>query len=393
MLLKFFRYIKGYVGFTASGKFPERFLNAAAVNKLNLWDAYPSKGKITAKMAASDYKRARPIAKRAGLKLKINDKRGFPFFVKKHTSRIGLPIGAMLGTVLLIVLSQFIWTVDITGAKTVSDSKIREVLAENGVYPGSFKWTIDVLDSQRAVQMELDELSWVSINNLGCKSTADVREKSEKSEVPKSQSPCNIKADSDGVITKIIAENGFSAVEEGSGVKQGDLLVSGVLPTGQDSIRFVRAEAEVYADVNSKIELKIPKHYDYYSVNENKTNRNELNFLWLNIPASLNFTVYPQSVSTQNRVNLAANGNALPLGITTQTTRELHNTSVTLNREKTQQAFEKAMLLYEVFENPSATVKSRDIKITEDESAYSLTCGYTFNRNIAQSVEFNVTER
>ena len=54
MLLKFFRFAKGYVTFTASGKFPERFLNAAAVNKLNLWDAYPSKGKITATMAAAD---------------------------------------------------------------------------------------------------------------------------------------------------------------------------------------------------------------------------------------------------------------------------------------------------------------------------------------------------
>lgn len=393
MLLKFFRYIKGYVTFTASGKFPERFLNAAAVNKLNLWDAYPSKGKITATMAARDYKRARHIAKRAGLKLKITSKRGVPFFVKRHSARIGLPIGALLGTVLLIVLSQFIWTVDITGAKTVSDSKIREALADNGVYPGAFKWTIDVLDSQRDVQMDIDELSWVSINNLGCKSTADVREKAEKSDEPQSNSPCNIKAACDGVITKIIAENGFSAVGEGSGVKQGDLLVSGVLPTGQDAIRFVRAEAEVYADVNSKFELKIPKQYDYYSVNENKTDRNELNFLWLSIPAGLNFTAYPQSVSTGNRVNLTVNGNALPLGITTQTTRELLNTPVTQNEEKAQQTFEKAMLLYEAFENPSAAVKNRAIKITEDETSFNFSCDYTFNRNIAQSVEFNVTER
>ncbi len=371
MLLKFFRFAKGYVTFTASGKFPERFLNAAAVNKLNLWDAYPSKGKITATMAAADYKRARHIAQRAGLKLKITSKRGVPFFVKRHSSRLGLPIGALLGAVLLVVLSQFIWTVDITGAKTVSDNRIREALADNGVYPGAFKWTIDVLDAQRAVQMDIDELSWVSINNLGCKSTADV---------------C------DGVITKIIAENGFSAVEEGSGVKQGDLLVSGVLPTGQDTIRFVRAEAEVYADVNSKFELKIPKEYDYYSVNENKTNRNKLNFLWLSIPASLNFTAYPQSVSSQNRVNLSVNGNALPLGITTQTSYELRNISVKENSEKAQQAFEKTLLLYEVFENPSASVKSREITLTEDETSFNFTCDYTFNRNIAQSVEFDVTE-
>ena len=170
------------------------------------------------------------------------------------------------------------------------------------------------------------------------------------------------------------------------------MLVSGVLPTGQDTIRFVRAEAEVYADVNSKFELKIPKEYDYYSVNENKTNRNKLNFLWLSIPASLNFTAYPQSVSSQNRVNLSVNGNALPLGITTQTSYELRNISVKENSEKAQQAFEKTMLLYEVFENPSASVKSREITLTEDETSFNFTCDYTFNRNIAQSVEFDVTE-
>lgn len=392
MLLKFFRYIRGYVCFTASGKFPERFLNAAAVNKLNLWDASPSKGKISATMAASDYKRARHIAKRAGLRLKITSKIGFPFFVKRHSMRIGLPIGALLGTVLLIVLSQFIWTVDITGAKTVSDSRIREVLADKGVYPGGFKWSIDVLDSQRAVQMDIDELSWVSINNLGCKSTADVREKAKKSDEPESRMPCNIKADCDGVITKIIAENGFSAVEEGSGVKRGDLLVSGVLPTQQDAIRFVRAKAEVYADVNSIFEISIPKYYSYYSVNENKFEREELNFLWLSLPASINFTAYPQSVSTQNRANLTINGNSLPLGITTQTTYELNEISVKENPEKAKLTFDKAMLLYEAFENPSASVKSRDIKFTEDDASYDFTCSYTLNRNIAQSVEFNVTE-
>lgn len=393
MLLKILRFLRGYVRFSALGKFPERFINAAAVNKLNLWDAYPEKGGIKGAMAASDYKKARRIARRSGVRLKISKKCGLPFIAKKHGSRIGLPIGALLGAILLIFLSQFIWTVDIVGAKTVSEYRIRQALAENGVYPGGFKGSIDVLKAQRDVQYKVDELSWVSINNLGGKSTADVREKAKKSDPPPGDVPCNIKAKRDGVITSVKAENGFTEVEVGSGVKEGDLLVSGVMPTQQDTIRFVRAEAEVYADVNSKLEIKIPKSYDYYSITEYKSNRNRLDFLWLSLPASLNFSYYSDSVSTDNRQNIVLNGNALPLGLTTQTTFELGKTSVELTKAQADKVFENTMLLSEIFENPDCAVKSRKINITADGEYYACACDYVLNQNIAQSVEFNVTER
>lgn len=392
MLLKVFRFGRGYVRFTAAGKFPERFINAAAANKLNLWDAYPAKDSINGVMAATDYKRARHIAKRAGVKLKITKKRGLPFIFKKHINRIGLPIGAALGAVILIVLSQFIWTVEIVGANSVSEYRIRQVLAENGVYPGGFKGSIDVLKAQRAVQFKIDELSWVSINNLGCNSTVDVREKAQKSDPPPGDIPCNIKAKCDGVITSINAQNGLSAVEIGSGVAAGDLLVSGVMPTQQNIIRFVRAEAEVYADVNSELEIKIPKHYHYYSLTENKASKNELNFLWLNLPASLNFAFYNDSVSTENRRDVTLNGVALPLGITTETVFEVGKAPAGLTLEQTQNAFDSALLINELFENPDCTVKSRKIKINDEGEYYNCRCDYVFNQNIAESVEFNVTE-
>ena len=392
MLLKLLRYLRGYVCFKASGRFPERFLNSAAVGALNLWDAYPSEGGISGKMSASDYRRARHIARRSGTRLKITKKRGLPFVIKKHSDRIGLPIGALAGAALLIVLSQFIWTVDIVGAKTVSDSRIRQALESSGVYPGGFKGAVDVMSAQRDVQFEIDELSWVSINTLGCKSTVDVREKAKKSDVQNDASPCNIKAKRDGVIIKINAAIGFNAVEVGSGVAKGDLLVSGVMPTQQDTIRFVRAKAEVYADFNSKYELKIPKSYNYYSLSENKTNRNELNFLWISFPVSLDFRSFPESVSTVSRKNLSLDGNVLPLGITTQTTRGLDELSVALTPEQASLSFEKSLLLNEVFENGDCAVKSRLITIEDERDHYLCRCDSLYNQNIAQTVDFSVTE-
>ena len=392
MLLNLLRYLRGYVSFTASGKFPERFLNAAAVNKLNLWNAYPSGNAIRGSMSASDYKRARKVARRAGVKLKITKKQGLPFIAHRHRDRIGLPIGALAGAVLLIVLSQFIWTVDIVGAENISDCRIMEALKENGVYPGGFKGFVDVRGAQRDVQFKIDELSWVSINNLGCKSTVDVREKAKKSEPPGEPLPCNIKAKCDGVITKINAQNGVSSVTVGSGVSKGDLLVSGVLPTKQDTIRFVRAEAEVFADVNSKLELNIPKKYNYYSLTENKVNRKQFNILWLNFPVNISFVSFPQSVSTVNTQKLVLGGNAMPLGTTTRTSRELLESSVNLTQSQAETAFKKTMLLREAFENPESSVKSRKISVSGQNGTYLCSCEYVLSQNIAESVEFNVTE-
>lgn len=392
MLLRIIRFIKGYVDFTAEGRFPERFLNAAAVDKLNLWNASPCERGISATTSAGEYKSIRSTARKAGVRLKIKRKRGVPFIAKKHSDRIGLPIGALLGAVLLIFLSQFIWTVEVVGAQNVSDYRILQSLKNHGVYPGGFKGGFDVRSAQRAVQFDIDELSWVSINTLGCKSTVDVREKAEKSDPPADPAPCNIKAKRDGVVTKINAENGFTEVEIGSGVAKGDLLVSGVMPTRQNTIRFVRAEAEVYADITDTVELTIPKNYDYNSISENKVDRNELNFLWLNLPASLSFTSYPNSVCTQSSEKIELNGNPLPLGLTVQTSREVQSSNAALSREQAKAAFEKSLMLSECFEMEDCKIKSRDIKITEQNGAYKCECGYIFSQNIAESVEFNVTE-
>ena len=184
----------------------------------------------------------------------------------------------------------------------------------------------------------------------------------------------------------------MSAAEVGSGVKQGDLLVSGVMSTDENCVRFVRAKAEVYANVNSKKEIKIPKSYNYFSLSENKINKKSLNFLWFTLPANLDFTAYPMSVSTNNQKDITVNGNALPIGITTQTTRELNKTDVEMTYEQTEKSFEKALLLSEVFENGDSTVKSRKIKITDDGEYYNCTCDYVFSQNIAQSVDFSVTD-
>ena len=73
MLLKIIRFLRGSVDFTASGKFPERFMNITAKNGVNLWNPVPKKNAISASMYLSDYKKIRILARKSRVKTRITN--------------------------------------------------------------------------------------------------------------------------------------------------------------------------------------------------------------------------------------------------------------------------------------------------------------------------------
>ena len=84
MLVNIVRYAKGWVEFKATGKFPERMLNITSRFGINLWDAHPCDGGLNASMSISDYRKIRPIARKAKVKTRITQKHGLPFFAEKY---------------------------------------------------------------------------------------------------------------------------------------------------------------------------------------------------------------------------------------------------------------------------------------------------------------------
>ena len=110
MLLKIIRFLRGSVDFTASGKFPERFMNITAKNGVNLWNPVPKKNAISASMYLSDYKKIRILARKSRVKTRITAKHGLPFIINRYKKRTGLFAGAVCGIILCIFLSNFIWS-------------------------------------------------------------------------------------------------------------------------------------------------------------------------------------------------------------------------------------------------------------------------------------------
>lgn len=392
MLVNAVRFIKGYVSFEAHGKFPERFINLTARYGVNIWDAHPSKYGLSASMGISDYRKIRKIAKKSKIKTKIIQKHGLPFFAHKYKTRFGLLAGAAVGIVLLIVLSNFIWCVNITGTKQISPTYLEHILAENGVSVGAYKNNLDVESIERTTTLKIDDIGWMSINITGNIANVEIKEKYKKPEILDVQNSCNIKAAEDGVITKIKAYKGKTMVLRGSGVVKGDVLVSGIMDTKLNTIEYVHANAEVYADVISKREITLPLKYNYYSLTEKRNSRSRLSFLWLDFPCSLSFKTFGEYVPTVKSESLYCNNVVLPLKITTQTDHQLIKNSVNTNIQTVKKSALNDSMLYEVFKKPNAALKSRKISYKKGTQGFVCTFSYVFNENIAKSVDFKVTQ-
>lgn len=392
MLVQLIRFFRGYVDFTANGKFPERFLNITSRYGINLWNAKPSKHSINASMYISDYRKIRLAAKKSGVKTRINSKHGLPFFINKYKPRIGIPIGAAAGVILIIVLSNFIWSVSITGAQTVSETKIKQVLSENGVKTGGYKNNLDVQKIERDTMLEIDEIGWMSVNITGNIASIEIKEKAQKPKIDLSTTPCNIKAKCDGVITDIKSKKGNVQVKKGSGVAKGDLLVSGIIETKMNTLQYVRANAEVFADVVYKKESSIKSEYEYTFLGGEKTYRNRAFLLWLEFPCSISFSSYENSVFSESSQNVICNDTVLPLGIKTSTQSDLISVEKKLTKSEAEKIFMNDLLLYEAFEKPKSKVVSRKVTVNKTGDEYRCETDYIFNENIAYSEEFSVTD-
>lgn len=395
MLVSLIRFFRGYVDFTAKGRFPERFLNITARNGINLWNSHPADGGLCGSMTLSDYRHIRKTARKAKITLRIKQKHGLPFIINKYKPRIGVPIGAALGFAVIMLLSNFIWSISITGTQTISDTYLLKELEKYGVSVGSYKNSINADEVKRAIQISNKKIGWMSLNITGNTVSVEIKENVAKPEIETNKNPCNLKAKCDGVITKTNVKSGVTNVMVGSGVTKGDLLVSGVSESHTerlDTLTYLRASGEVFADVNYNKEIKLNKKDKYYSINENTIERSQLSLLWFELPYSMSFTWFPYYARSYDSQCIIFNDVTLPLGITTQTDYELSELDIAYDAETAKSIFENESLIYELFSKGESSLKNREFQISESNSEYKCKINYIFNENIAECVEFTVTE-
>ena len=224
---------------------------------------------IKASVPVKEFKNVAKIAKESKCKIKIKSKKGLPFILNRYRKRKIFAISLLLVLFSLVILSGFIWNIEITGNETISSEDILNIAESEGLETGKLKRKVDPKKIVEKIRLERADISWVGINISGTNVVIKIVEADKAPEVINKNDYCNIIAKKDAMIVSANAQNGTLQVKEGDVVKQGSVLIAGWLEGKYTGVRYVHATGQVMAKVWYSKKEKV-----YYKQNERKQTGN-----------------------------------------------------------------------------------------------------------------------
>ena len=247
---RFAQYANGYIDIVVEGYYIERFINICTTRKILLWNLKRDNSiTLYASVEIKNFKKLREICKKTKCKIKIKKKKGLPFIIKKYKKRKVFIGFLFLVIMCIIILSNFIWNIEVQGNVNVPKEEILALAEANGLAEGKFINKIDVKNVINKIRLERDDVAWVGIEIKGTNAIIKLVEADIKPEIINEEDYCNIVADKAAMITKITAGNGTPLVKEGDVVKKGDILVAGYLEGKYTGKQYVHSQGEIQAKV------------------------------------------------------------------------------------------------------------------------------------------------
>jgi similar to stage IV sporulation protein len=286
LILNFWQFLRGWVVVEATGFSLERFLNMTAYHGIYIWDVTRTGKGVRLCVSAKGFKKLRDSMRKTKTKLKIIEKHGLPFTMFKYRHRKILFGGAVFFILALIALTNFVWRIDVSGNNRVSAEALLEFCREQGMYVGAYKGSFRTREIGTAIRQSFPDVGWVNVFMRGTRATITLTETIPAKTVIDRQTPCHIIAAKDGLITAIVTGSGKPLVKRQDVVKEGEVLVSGVIPLkpgeggNVSSEVYVHSYAEVWARRFTPVNFSIPLKYLEKEYTGQSVDRREMQLLF-----------------------------------------------------------------------------------------------------------------
>lgn len=381
LILRIIRYILGYARFEIRGEYPQRLINALSSRGVDVWGITRRGDIIEACILIRDYKKL--LALKGKCRARIRHKRPVGLLIKLYSyrERVGFAVGIGIFFLSLKLLSLFIWQIDIVGNEYVEKNEIYSALENIGVTRGSRISEIDTFNIGDSLVLEMPQLAWAAINIEGSKATVNV---SEVNIIPehKENTPCNLKAKTDGVITGHTVTDGILLVKAGDAVVAGDLLVSGITDNADGTVTLRHASGEVFAETRHTLSYKQPFTEDRVyrtGVQEEKT---VLEFFGFKIPLYLGSVQYEYE-SEYEELPMRIAGCELPISIHKRKFYEIDRRQVTLTPEEAEQKAREKLEELTKRQLPMVEIVTKEEVIKQQNDGIFVEYLYICNENIA----------
>lgn len=349
---KIINFFRGSVTYTATGPFPERFLNLCAQNGVAFWAVEWLDGGVKLTMTRRDGRKAGTLAEKALCELVREDARGVPSFLARFRKRYAFLTGLTLSLLAVCVLSQFILTVEVSGNETVPTAKILTELRRLGLRPGAYGPGIDEAMTGQNLLLRVGDLSWCAVNLKGTVAQVLVREAVKAPELLDESVLGDVVAEAPGIVTHMEVLEGEPAFQEGDTVLPGDVLIAGNCHMEGPAYseidlgwRQVRANGRVYARTWRTLEAEIPLEASVKEYTGTERSLWSLEILGRRIDfyrnAGISFTRYDKITDVWTA--RLPQGREMPLSLSRAVAREYTTVSVPLDPDAAERMLRKRL--------------------------------------------------
>ena len=330
MLIKILlKYIMGYVRIVVEGYYIERFINICTTNKILIWNLKREKGvKLHLNIGIQDFYRAVKVAKKLKCKVKIEKKRGIPFFVNKYRKRKIFLISLVIIMIILYASSNYVWNIEIQIEDDLQLENIEQDIKLSGLEIGMRKSQINTQEIVNKIRLKRDDISWIGISIDGTNAIVKAVKAKAAPELIDEKEYCNIVAKKGGIITQIIAQNGTAQVKVGDQVEEGQVLIQGTMEGKYTGTRYVHSLGEVKAVVQyTKTEqFPLKEEQKIKTGNTEEKYRIKFNNFQINFYKTLSkFKIY-DTIEDEKKFRIFSNL-YLPISVTKITNEELEKFS------------------------------------------------------------------
>lgn len=290
MILKYLqgKFMTGFVTLIVRGSNPELLLQQLVNSGIHMWDIKKvDSDSCHAKIRRYDVNIIQTMTEELPYEITFRDYRGLPKVVHRLQQKGEIVVAYLLSVFFFISLSQFVWSVEISGVPNELEVKIENHLQSEGIKKGAFKPLLaNPSTIQQNLLLNVPELLWVGVEQKGTKLKFSGIEKISQEYTGK-DGPQHLVAKKNGVIEKMQITKGVPLVRVNDYVKKGDRLVSGNL---QDAIpedhekkdtekkQLVSAQGEVFARTWYDVQVTVPLAVEYEELAEQQMDKYYLSF-------------------------------------------------------------------------------------------------------------------
>ncbi len=397
------RWLFGSVLCVVSGAQTEDFLNLCAKRGILLSRmSRKSPFDLLVCVDRRQYAAMKQAAELSGCEVKLEVKRGLPFFLLRFRRRYALMLGLLLSIVVILIGSRTVLSFEVTGNETVSSEEIISQLRLCGFAVGTYGPTVPLRTVENKALLSMNELRFLRINLHGTRAEVIVREREKAPKVLEEAQPTEVIASADGIVTHIEPWMGDPCFAEGDMVCKGEVLISGRMfldppPMAEAELgtMLVHAEGKVLAHTFRKLTTTLSLTPPAKAYTGNCIARRSLSVMGhrINFYRNSGIPYEKYDTMTVSNTKTLAEGRLLPLLWETETIREYSLTTLSLDRAKTEEMLKERLLRQLKQSMQEGEILKTDYETSLEGDLLSVTLSAECNEQIGRTVSMDTNER